>query len=423
MTAPAPWRQPAFRSLWLAGLISNTGDWLLFIALPIVVYRLTGSALGTSVAFLVELTPGIVLAPLAGWCADRWNRRRTLITVSVLQAAALVPLLIVPTRVELPVIYAVILAEAALSTVFDPVKNALLPTLVPSTDLVSANSLIGLGQNLARFVGGPLGGVVLATGGLRAIVAADLISYLTAAAIITRVNNDPPSVRPRRPSAAAVPAPGAYRSMLRSRPIRATLLVTVISQIAQGIFVVLFILFVTRQLHGGSRDVGLLRGVQAVGAVIGGVVLASIARRYQPGVLTASAAIAFGVVDLVLWNASLLSTNMMLFVILFIVLGAPGIVLETALISVLQLHTDNAHRGRAFSALGLAGNLGQAVGMIIAGLLTAPLGLLTILNTQAVLYLAAGGVAAWSMTGQRSRRHAATEQVTTRPPVPTKASQ
>ena len=405
MRLPAPLGKPAFRSLWLAGLVSDTGDWLLFIALPIVVYQLTGSALGTSLAFLVELAPGIVLAPLAGWCADRWNRRRVLTVVSGLQAAALVPLLVVHTRAELAVVYAVILLEAALFTLFDPVKNALLPTLIPGTDLVSANTLVGLSQNLARLAGGPLGGVLLAAGGLRVVVAADLISYLIAAAIIARIATPAP-LRPPVPNIGPRhPGRGTYRSMLRSRPIRAALLVTLISQIAQGIFVVLFILFVAQSLHGGSSDIGLLRGVQAVGAIAGGVILAMIARRYSPGALTASAAIAFGVVDLVLWNAALLSTNMALYVVLFIVIGAPGIVLGTGLISALQINTDDTNRGRVFGAFGLTSNLGQAVGMLAAGLLASPLGLLSILNTQAVLYLAAGGIAAWSMTDHRTRRH------------------
>ena len=54
---------PAFRRLWAAGVVSDAGDWLLFIALPLVVLRLTGSALGTSVAFLLELAPAVLLAP------------------------------------------------------------------------------------------------------------------------------------------------------------------------------------------------------------------------------------------------------------------------------------------------------------------------------------------------------------------------
>lgn len=418
MRLPPPLGRPAFRSLCLAGLVSDTGDWLLFIALPIVVYQLTGSALGTSLAFLVELAPGIVLAQLAGWCADRWNRRRMLIVVSGLQAAALVPLLVVHTRAELPVVYAVILIEAALFTLFDPVKNALLPTLVPSADLVSANTLVGLSQNLARLAGGPLGGVLLAAGGLRVVVAVDLISYLIAAAIIARIATPAPPRPPAPNIGPQHPGRGAYRLMLRRRPIRAALLVTLISQIAQGIFVVLYILFVAQRLHGGSSDIGLLRGVQAVGAIAGGVILVVLARRYSPGTLTASAAIVFGIVDLVLWNASLLSTNRALYVVLFIVIGAPGVILGTGLISALQVDTDDTNRGRVFGAFGLASNLGQAVGMLAAGLLASPLGLLSILNTQAALYLAAGGIAAWSMTDHRTRRHppatAGTRQAMTR---------
>lgn len=404
------WGHPAFRSLWLAGFVSDTGDWLLFIALPIVVYQLTGSAFGTSLAFLVELLPGIVLAPLAGWCADRWDRRRVLVVVCCLQAFALVPLLVVHARAQLPLIYAVILVEAALTTLFEPAKNALVPSLVRAGDLVSANSVIGLGQNLARLAGGPLGGVLLAAGGLRIVVTADLISYLVAAVIIGRIaasaSNQATVPHDRR----RLPGRGAYQSMLRSRRLRGALLATLVSQIAQGIFVVLFILFVAQRLHGTVSEIGLLRGVQAVGAIAGGVILVVIARRYSPGTLAAGAAIAFGAVDLVVWNASLLSTNTALYVGLFIVIGAPGIVLGTGLISALQLDTHDTNRGRVIGAFGLTSNLGQAVGMVAAGLLAAPLGLLSILNTQAVLYLAAGGIAAWLMTDDPVRARLASQR-------------
>lgn len=192
--------------------------------------------------------------------------------------------------------------------------------------------------------------------------------------------------------------------MLRSPALRGALLVTLISQVAQGIFVVLFILFVARRLHGSPGDIGLLRGVQAVGAIAGGVILVAVARRYSPGTLTAWSAIAFGAVALVLWNAPLVSTNLALYVVLFIVAGAPGVVLGTGLISAVQTATDDDSRGRVFGAFGLIGNAGQAAGMLAAGLLAAPLGLLSILDTQAVLYLAAGVIAAWSMTGHRTRR-------------------
>lgn len=75
-----------------------------------------------------------------------------------------------------------------------------------------------------------------------------------------------------------------------------------------------------------------------------------------------------------LWNASLLTTNMAMFVVLLIAIGAPGIVLGTAPISTLQIDTDDTNRGQVFGAFGLTSNLGQAIGMLAAGLLASPLG-------------------------------------------------
>ena len=70
---------PAFRTLWAAGLISDAGDWLLLVALPIVVFGLTGSPLGTAAAFAAELAPGVVLAPVSGRLADAVDRRALMI--------------------------------------------------------------------------------------------------------------------------------------------------------------------------------------------------------------------------------------------------------------------------------------------------------------------------------------------------------
>jgi MFS family permease len=383
---PTPLRRPAFARLWTAGLVSDAGDWMLFIALPVVVYGLTGSALGTSIAFVVDLAPAVLLAPVAARLADRYDRRRVLLAVTVVQGIALLPLLVVHTRADLPIVYAVILMEATLSALFEPTKSALLPTLLPSDELVGGNAFVGLNQNLGRLIGGPAGGALLAAGGLPTVVAVDAASFTVAAVLLAGL----PRVDHMAPSAEVPTARGAVRAAITQPGVQPILAVTFVAQVAQGIFVVLFVLFVAQRLGGGAGEIGLLRGVQAVGSIAAGLVLIVLGRRFAPGGLVAWSAITFGLLDLAVWDLSYLTTNTAGYVALFIVVGAPGVVMGTALITALQRASAEGQRGAAFSVLGSTMNLGQAVGMVAAGLLTASVGLMPMLNAQAALYLLAG---------------------------------
>jgi len=420
VAARGPLSVPAFRTLWVAGLISDTGDWLLLIALPIVVYQLTGSAVGTSAAFAAELAPGIALAPLGGRLADACDRRAVMMALSAAQALVLLPLLLVHGRQGLAIVYAVIVAQSGLRALFDPAKNALLPALVEPGQLVPANSLAGLGAAVARLAGGPLGGLLLAAGSLRTIVVADALSFGVAGLLIARLPRraGPGRARPRGAGGARARLRGAggararrrpdsrggLRAVVRNRAVAAALLVALIADTAQGIFVVLFVVFVARRLHGGAAEIGLLRGVQAVGAVAGALLLAARGHRWAPVALAGVGAIAFGVIDMTIWNGPLVTGSEAAYVVLFVCAGAPGVIMETAGISFLQRTSADAERGRVFAAMGLTENAGQAVGIVVAGVLTAPLGLMALLDAQAGLYLTAGVlVMLWTRRARPSR--------------------
>ena len=176
---------------------------------------------------------------------------------------------------------------------------------------------------------------------------------------------------------------------------------TFTGQIAQGIFVVLFVVFVVDRLHGGPSEVGLLRGVQAVGAIGGGLALGMMSRRHSAGALAGWGAAAFGVLGLLTWNGPAVTTALPVYIALFVLVGAPGIVMATGVLSTIQDAAADHLRGRAFSAYSLAANLGQVVGMLAAGVLVAPLGLTAVLDAQATLYLLAGLFAALYMSGTR----------------------
>ena len=410
-------RRRDFGLLWAGGLISETGDWFLLVGLPIWVLQLTGSSLVTATVFLVGLLPGLVVGPLAGVLVDRWDRRRTLVAVSLAQAAFLLPLLAVDGRGDLWIVYAVMAVEASLGQLNDPARNALVPSLVEEGDLVGANALIGLNSNLARLAGSPLGGVLVEVAGLPGLVIGDAASFLLGAALIALVGSPrraavDPAVHSPVPEPAPVPAAphgvagewlDGLRVTLGNRELRWGLVVNGLAAVAQGIFTVLFVVFVTRELGGDGADVGLLRGVQAIGGLLGGVLVVGMARRLRAGRLLGTSLLVFALIDLAIWNGPLLTTAIWLYLGLFVAAGIPGIGVLTGLTALVQEHTGDAYLGRVFATyLGSFNGL-MAVGMLLAGLLGDTVGVVTVLNGQAALYLLAGVVAVATLGPRRQR--------------------
>jgi MFS family permease len=386
-------RRPGVARLGLAGLLSEVGDWMLFIALPLYVLALTGSSLVTATVFALELVPTVVAAPLAGVLVDRCEPWRLMSAVAALQAVALLPLLLVDSADELWLVYAVVVVESVLGTVIEPCRSTTAATLVPRADLVALNQGLGMLSSVARLVGGPLGGFVLGLHGIDGVLVADAATFAGVAALF--------AVRPPRDAsrrAAERPAAGTrvvrdwaegFAVVARTPLLRRTMVVVGLAALAQGAFVVLFVLFVVRDLGGSEADVGLLRGIQAVGALGGGVLLGAVIRRLDAARLLAVSLAAIGSLSLVIWNLPALTTAFGVYVALFVAAGLPGLGTMTGLITLMQTHAPEAVRGRVLSTLfAVFGGL-QAVGMLLAGLVGAGRGLTVALEVQGATILLA----------------------------------
>ncbi len=173
-------RRRDFALLWFGGLISIAGDWVLYAALPFFVYERTGSTIATAGMILASLAPGVLLGSVAGVFVDRWDRRRVLVVANLLQAGTVALLLLVPGEGWLWLVYAVAVAQSVVASFSEPAEGALVPNLVEDQDLLAANALNALNNRLARLVGAPVGGVLLAFLGLRAVVLVDCASFVLA---------------------------------------------------------------------------------------------------------------------------------------------------------------------------------------------------------------------------------------------------
>ncbi|HET7182709.1 MAG TPA: MFS transporter [Candidatus Limnocylindrales bacterium] len=417
-------RQRNFGLLWLAGLISMTGDWVLMVGLPVEVYRRTGSTLATAGMMLAWLVPAIVLGSIAGVFVDRWDRRRLMIVVNLLLAVTLLPLLAVDAA-GIWVAYVVLVIASCLEQVFEPAEVALLPNLLEDEgQLVTANALSGMNRQLARIIGPTIGGITVAFGGLAAVTVVDAVSFVLAAGLILAIRttrgraahaDQPPAshdsveheaatawTRLRREWAEGI------RIVIGHPVLRALLAFVVITRIGEGLTGTLFVPWATDALHTDATGYGWLLSTQAIGGLVGAAVVGRVGKRIDPVRLLIASAVTFGLIDLVLFTYPAVYPVLAPALVLMVIVGVPGAAMGVAFTTIQQEQAADRIRGRVVGGLMALGAVGSLVGAIGAGVLGEVVPVIPLLIVQGSGYVIAG-LAVWRLTARLRRPSTATE--------------
>ncbi|HEX8230232.1 MAG TPA: MFS transporter [Chloroflexia bacterium] len=401
-------RQRNFSLLWIAGLVSYAGNWMLFIALPIYVYQLTGSTVAIGTTFIVGTLPRLLLGTVAGVFADRWDRRTTIMIANVLMGLGVLPLMLVHSADTLWIVYLVLLFNATIGTVMGPAENALLPTLVSEEHLVTANSMNALNDSLARLVGPPLGGAIAGLLGIMGVAVGDASTFFFAAAMVALIRVD---ARPKKEAGEEeVRVEGIWarfwtdwlnglKVVKRSKLLSSIFGLTAITQVGEGVLSVMIAVFVAQIFGGGPEELGLLFGAQAIGGMIGSFFVGNVVKKVDPTRLLGFSAIVFGFLDLVLVNYPAFYPSIIPAYILIAVVGIPVVGLITSLYTLMQKGAPDEYRGRVFGAWGTTATLASLVGMLIATTFGDALGPVILLNLQGGGYMLAGLMALVLLAG------------------------
>ena len=410
-------RQRNYALLWFGGFVSNVGDFVLFVGLPYEIFRITGSTLATAGMVLAHLIPRVLFGSIAGVYVDRWDRRRLMIVINLIQAAILLPLLLVGA-VGIWVIYAVLVVESSISQFFGPAETALLPTLLAGgkDELLTANALSGVGHHLSRLIGPAIGGVVVAIGGLSAVTIVDSVSFVASAGMLFLIRS--PSTAHRVAESiehAAVSAWGklvrewreGLRVVLNDPVLRALLVFASITAVGEGLTSALFVVWVVGPLHSDSTGWGLVLSTQAIGGLAGALVIARMGTRLRALPLLIGGSLAFGAIDLVLFTYPVIYPHIGPALVMLVIVGVPGAAMGAATTTLQQSQTEDSHRGRVAGAIGAVAALGALIGAVAAGVLGEFVPVILLLVTQGSVYVI-GGTAVWLMVRERSESVTAT---------------
>jgi len=176
-----------FRHLWYGQVVSELGDWLNSIAIYTLVLKLSGTGTAIASVMMAKLLPIFFVSPLAGVLIDRMDRKTIMVTSDVLRFVVVLGFLWVEDANDLWLLYTLAVVEIALAGFFEPARSAIIPSLTPREDLVTANALSGSTWSVMLAVGAVLGGVLVSGFGIKTAFVIDAFTFLLSAWFITRI--------------------------------------------------------------------------------------------------------------------------------------------------------------------------------------------------------------------------------------------
>lgn len=288
MTGAARLRDdPDFRRYWLARQVSIAGSLTTAVALPVLVYRLSGSPSLTALTTVMEALPYLAFGLFAGALSDRWDRRRVMVVAEFVNAFVLasVPIAWWLDLLTIPHAIAVGFVSQAVFAFFDGANFGALPTLVGRSRVGEANAAIwGFGGVLDLLV--PLSvGAALAVVHPAVLLFIDAISYLGSAFLVLAIRRplshrreSPPPFRPRVIVGEVVEG---LRWLWRHDGVRGNTIIGSLQSAAGAGFMALFVPWADRILHIGTSGwrFGVVFSVWGIGGIIAAVATPRLLRR------------------------------------------------------------------------------------------------------------------------------------------------
>ena len=382
-----PLRSRNFALIWSAALVSNLGSWMQTVALGVLVFERTDAPGWAALVAAAGFVPIGLLAPVGGALADRLDRRRWLICTTLAETLFAVILAVLAGLHHDPPWVLVLLSflGGASGAIGFPAYQAIVPDLVPESDLLGAVSLSSAQFNLGRVIGPALAGLVLLTQNYAIVFGINAASFGAVVIALLLVHLPRPVPQSGHLSMGARILEGARAARDEPGCRSAILCIAVVALLASP-----FIALVPAMAHV-DRPAGWSLGLttatlvtaQGVGAVAGALALAGLAERF--GRLRVLRTAIFTVPFLLCAYA--VAPTLATAVPAFLAVGAGYIVVLSGLNTVVQLRAPVASRGRILSIYMMALGLVYPLGAVLQGWLADVHGVRAVTTAGALVLL------------------------------------
>lgn len=385
-------------ALLLAGQSVNAvGSWASAIVLwGFAAYRFNATPAALAVTVVCWSVPPAVLGPLTGALADRFGPRALMIAGYLAAAASALAMAAAGSLAFLDVMAAAYGASRSLS---GPAASALPPRVVPPADLLAANSLLGVASTVGQVAGPLAASALLATAGFGAAFVADAATYLAGVVVLLPLPLLPRPAEPTR----AEPANAAGRRRLRAAAsgavavardpgLRLIALARLGVMVTSGAFLVVEPLYARHVLGRPPSQFALFEAAIGVGAILTGLALPRVGRRW-PGSGSTATALAGGAVGYGLAAALFTGTTWIPAAYLgAFAWGASGMIFYTVAATALQRLAPAGALGRVAGVIATAEAAAETASMPLAAVVVGLAGIRPGAFALAAVAVAAGGL-------------------------------
>jgi MFS family permease len=365
-------RHVQYRRFAAGDFVSLVGNWVQRVGIGWLTWQLTESGTWLGIVAFAELAPAVVFSPLGGAHADRFDRLRIVTVTEVMMAAQALSLAVLTLAgwIDIWSLLVLTCARGCLNAWSHPARQALVPSLVPHTEIATAIALNSVLFNTARFVGPALAGLIIAEWGTGFAFALNTLGLLFFAVVLVYLRPPYPDtgVRKRQPLIAQLTE--ACRYVIRHPGIGPVMLLLLVGSLCARPVGDLLPGFAGAVYETGATGLAWMTSAMGAGAMMSGFI---IAQRGRVSGLTWLAIVNTLVMGLAL--IAFAFAPMFWLALVAIAVASFGISMTgIACQSLIQHGVDSNLRGRVISFYGMIFRAGPATGALIMGALSETLG-------------------------------------------------
>ena len=292
-----------FWKFWTGETVSAFGTSITQFAMPLIVFKLTGSAVALGGAAAIFTVPHLLFGLAIGAWTDRTDRRRLMIAVDVLAAAAVasVPIAAVMGVLTVWWIYAVTFAASTLSIFFETAQFGAVPSLVDRSDLVAASGRIQASFAAASVLGTVAAGVLLGFVSVETVLYFDAASFLVSAMTLSLIRRSfNVAIARRRMTSIRHDIAEGLRYVLSHPVLRnISLMMAMINLVSTAVFAEL-VLFAKQELGAADNQIGFIFAAGGVGVFLCSLAAGPLRRRWSFGNVALGALMLSGILTVAL---------------------------------------------------------------------------------------------------------------------------